>query len=284
MAVTFRTHASEPAELGESPFWMEAGNCVWWVDIDGKRLLRTDADSGKTAVWATPETPGFVLPTVKGGIVVGMETGLFSFAEEAGGFTRLIALDAPGMRFNDATTDDRGRIWTGTMTMGERRPDGVLYRIDPDLTMTPVITGLMTPNGLAVDGARGRLYLSDSNSDIQTVWTADLDMESGAVGEREVFLDMFGVTGRPDGATLDADGNYWLAGITGGVVYQLAPDGTVIAEFQVPSIDPTKPAFGGPALDRLFVTTRKSDGAPGGLFVADTIGVRGRAVPFFGAA
>ncbi len=47
------------AELGESPVWSASEACVWWVDITGRRVLRTGTD-GVTETWEMPEQTGFV--------------------------------------------------------------------------------------------------------------------------------------------------------------------------------------------------------------------------------
>jgi len=66
-----------------------------------------------------------------------------------------------------------------------------------------------------------------------------------------------GYQGRPDGAAVDVLGNYWVAMYEGRRVCQLAPDGSLLAEFAVPAQCPTMPCFGGEDLQTLFVTTAR---------------------------
>ena len=56
----FRRLSDAQAVLGESPVWSARDGCVWWVDVTGRRLLRSDAANGATRVWRTPEEIGFV--------------------------------------------------------------------------------------------------------------------------------------------------------------------------------------------------------------------------------
>lgn len=56
----------------------------------------------------------------------------------------------PCSRFNDTTTDTKGRFWAGSMKDGgDVEPSGSIYRLDPDLTVSCWKEGLCTVNGLA---------------------------------------------------------------------------------------------------------------------------------------
>ena len=269
------------ATLGESPVYDQIRNCLWWVDITGMELLRTDLHDGRTDRWQTPEQIGFVVLTDKSGVIVGMETGLFLFDPKNGGFSLRAALPLRGIRFNDATTDADGRLWAGTMDIDNRRPVGKLYRIDASFGMTEVLSGLTTINGLAVDDDLGRLYVSDSCPDVQKVWVMDIDLPTGNLGPRRVFADMRAYAGRPDGAALDASGNYWLAGVDAGIIHVFSRDGGHLSEIRTPIGGPTKPAFVGPDLKTLCITSKGGDALNGALFVAPGLPVSGRSLlPF----
>lgn len=229
------------AQLGESPVWSERDQAVWWVDITGRKLLKTTLD-GQTKDWTMPELAGFV-QCVAGRILVGMQTGIFNFARSSGRLDRVVAMTEQGMRFNDACTDGHGRIWAGTMDVQNRRPTGVLYLFDPaHNTLEPRLCGFRTINGLAWDGTRNRLYLSDSHAAVQTVWTCDTGPD-GRLENRAVFARFDDLAGRPDGAAIDKNGHYWIAGVGGGSLYRFHRNGDLIARFDVPPESPTKPVF-----------------------------------------
>lgn len=279
----FERLSDERAVLGESPVWDAGGNCIWWVDIDGSKVFRTDAESGRTTVWPAPEFTGCVAVAAEGDVMVGMESGIFRLDPGSGRFDRLVALELRGIRFNDSTIDRDGNLWAATMDVDNIRPIGTLYRIAPDLTMTEILTGFITPNGLAVDADRGRLYISDSHQTVQSVWSHPLDIATGAVGDRKVFFPMRDQDGRPDGATLDAAGNYWIAGVGGWALYKLDPAGDVLAQVKTPMPTPTKPAFGGPDNSRMFLTSKTADeGTDGGFLTSAETDEDGIAVPLFG--
>lgn len=278
----FELLATPHAKLGESPVWSAREDCLWWVDIEGRSVFRTDGADGVTRAWKMPEMAGVVAPTGEDGVVVvGMESGLFRLGTASGRLTRVAALEAGNVRFNDAAVDSRGRLWAATMEHDYRRPAGILYRIEPDLSMHAVAGGFFIPNGLAVDEERGRIYVSDSHPDLQTVWAADLDLDSGRLGERHLFARFQDLAGRPDGAAVDAEGNYWIAGVEGARLHVFSPSGEHIGAHLVPVAAPTKIAFGGPDLSRLYLTS-KADGGEGGRLAVAHPGVMGRAGTPFG--
>ena len=89
--------------------------------------------------------------------------------------------------------------------------------------------------------------------------------------------------------TVDAEDCLWIAFWDGWCVRRFSPTGERLQETAVPAQQPTSVAFGGPNLDRLFITSARrglSDDAlagtagPGGLFMTIP-GVRGVAQPLF---
>jgi sugar lactone lactonase YvrE len=61
--------------------------------------------------------------------------------------------------------------------------------------------------------------------------------------------------GRPDGATVDSEGNYWSAQYAGSRVLCISPQGELLHEIMLPVTNPTMPCFGGPDLKTLYVTS-----------------------------
>lgn len=278
--VRFAPVSGPGAQLGESPFW-DHGDHVWWVDIGGRRLLRTRLSTGAGESWPTPEIPGFVVLTGPRQAAVGMESGIFSFSPEAGTFERIVGFAGEGQRFNDATVDGSGRLWASTMAVDGARGRGALHLVSPDMTLKPVMDGLTTPNGLAADLGRGRLFISDSHPDIRMIWTAGCDFGTGEIGQRVEFASTAKLAGRPDGAALSTKGDiYWIAGVDGAELYGFARDGRLEHVVPVPFPAPTKLAFFGGGV----AVTAKGEGGYGGQIAVAT-GVpsilSGPAVPFW---
>ncbi|WP_170314826.1 SMP-30/gluconolactonase/LRE family protein [Aquibium carbonis] len=280
--VPFAMASGEGSLLGESPFW-DRRDSVWWVDIEGRKLLRTRLSTGETRHWTTPEMPGFVVLAAPDEPMVGMERGIYAFSCARERFERILPFDGLGQRFNDATVDATGRLWVSTMALDAAPGRGAIHVVTAELALNTVFDGLTTPNGLAVDVTAARLYLSDSHPDARTIWTAACDGAAGLVGPRTVFASMRDMAGRPDGAALGADGaTYWIAAVDGGALCGFSRQGVLHSTVPLPFIAPTKLAF----VDGGLVVTAKAQGGHGGQMAIATglpPDLRGPAVAFWQA-
>ena len=277
---------------GESPMW-HAGQQAWyWVDIPARRIWRLDHATGALRHWQAPEMVACIAADSQGGLVAGMETGIFRLVLDEDGTAYAMRLAAPpeselgeGMRFNDGRCDRQGRFWSGTMfmDMGAARAVGGLYRYSTDEGLKgPFVSGMLTQNGLAWSPDGRTMYLSDSHPKQRKVWAFDYDTETGTPRNQRVFLDLGGQVGRPDGAAVDADGCYWTCANDGGVLQRYTPQGALDREVALPMAKPSMCAFGGPELDILLVTSiDPGTGGDAGSVVLLRPGVRGVAeTPF----
>jgi len=261
--------------VGESPTW-HAGEQAWyWTDIPARTVWRLDHASGAATSWSTPEMVACLAPRAGGGFIAGMESGVFALDLHADGTAGAERLGAPaagelgaGMRFNDGRCDRQGRFWSGTMfmDMAAARAIGHLYRYDAHGLSAPVVSNLLTQNGLAWSPDGRTMYLSDSHPASQAVWAFDYDVDSGLPSNRRLFIDMKQYPGRPDGATVDADGCYWTAANDAGLLLRFTPSGQLDRQIELPMAKPSMLSFGGPDLDTLLVTSinpGKDDGWAG---------------------
>lgn len=276
----FTPAEGEGAQLGESPFW-DHGDAVWWVDIAGRRLMRTLLSARRTQGWPTPETPGFVVLASPARPFVGMESGIFAFLPSEQRFERVVRFDRPGQRFNDATVDGTGRLWASTMATDASPGLGALHVVTADLALRTMLDGLTTPNGLAADMRRGRLFVSDSHPAVQTIWTMACDVATGDLGARAVFASMTDLPGRPDGAALgEGADSYWIAAVDGGALYGYSGEGQLHWIVPLPFPAPTKAAF---VAGGMAVTAKAEGGHDGRLVVAADLPpvLRGPGVAFW---
>lgn len=248
-------------QVGESPLWSPTEAALYWVDIEGRLLHRWRAADGQHQQWATTERPACIALHADGGLLAGMDSGLFHLRPADDGSLlarRLAAVNhpQPGMRMNDGRCDRQGRFWAGSMLrdMSLAQPAGHLYRLDAAGLTPPLASGLITPNGLAFSADGRRAYLSDSHPAVQQIWQFELH-DDGSLGPRRPFVDMRPLPGRPDGAALDSEGGYWICANDAGLVHRFTPDGRLERSLPVPVSKPSMCSFGGPALDCLFITS-----------------------------
>jgi len=215
-----------------------------------------------------------VVPIEGGGLLVALSDTLARFDPGTGHFS-VLPLDLalpPGHLFNDATADGAGRLIIGTMLPG-RGDDGraAIYQIDADLKVVTLVEGLNTTNGLAFSPDGRTLYFSDSYLHVRKVWAASYDPVSGTMGPGRLFVDFAGLPGKPDGATVDADGGYWSAAMTSPYLHRFTPDGQLDLTLRLSVDTPTRPAFGGPTLSDIYLSTgglkagEIDDGLKGGI-------------------
>jgi sugar lactone lactonase YvrE len=153
--------------------------------------------------------------------------------------------------------------------------------------LTPVIEDVAVSNGLAFSPDGRTLYCANTPS--RCVEAFDIEPETGTLSNRRIFLSLAPGDGHIDGATVDAEGGYWLAMVATGTVRRYLPDGTLDCIIALPCSNPTKSAFGGADMKTLFATSTKlvikadSPGAKanGALFAVQT-GFIGIDEPLFG--
>lgn len=282
------------AVLGESVCWSPDDGSVLWVDIVGRKVLRTALSDGRTEEWSFPEQTGFVQPADDGTWLVGQENSILVLDPRTGTREKFVDLEAGdrSTRTNDAGCDPQGKLLVGTMRMGDLQPVGSLYRIDAAHRIETLDRDLTIPNGIAFSPDGTTAYWADTFVKIRQVWRASCTAASGALGPKEPFVQIDEQRGRPDGAAIDEDGFYWVAAAWGWQLLRYAPDGRLDRAVRLPVQRPSKLAFGGPKLSTIFVTSI-SEGLGedaeetqplAGRLIALDLGIRGLPPRLFGAA
>jgi L-arabinonolactonase len=245
------------ALTGECPYWDAPSGLLWWIDIQGQRLLGCAASGGGEVEYALPSMPGLLVGRRKGGLLLGLEDGLYPFDPVAGLGARLIAVepDDPTTRINDGKPDAAGRLWFGTMDKsGSGAPVGSLYRLDADRSLARIRTQVRVPNAIVFSPDSSRLYFCDTRS--RLIEAMEYDPNSGSLGASRAFVRV-AEPALPDGACVDTEGGFWVAIIDGGRVERYWPDGTLDLVLELPVSRPTMPMLGGPDGRTLYVTSQR---------------------------
>ena len=255
--------------VGEGPFWDEAAQTLWWVDIAGKAVRRWQPATGEHRRWPMPDFPSAVVLRERGGLLLAMRDGLY-FMDRATGELQLFCApdaDRPDNRSNEAKCGPTGEFWLGTMDNNlnpdgsprEMRGDrGALYRVRPDGGFTREVDGVGLSNTLAWTDAGRTLLFADTLTGVISAFAV---ADDGSLGARRVFSDEK-LPGYCDGSTIDADGYLWNARFAGSCLVRFAPDGRVDRVLELPVTNPTCCCFGGPDLRTLYVTSARFGLAP----------------------
>jgi len=287
--LTIECVADVHAVLGEGPVWVPRDQALYWVDIQDRKIFRLDAEHQLTE-WLTPARIGSLAPLAETGFIGGTEAGIAIIHPDANLYDLILRPedDRPDNRFNDGKVDREGRFWAGSMDDTKRRASGALYRVDLDRSITRVDDDYRICNGPAFSPDGRTMYHNDTARNV--TYAFDL-AENGQASNRRVFLKHDPVQGHPDGMTVDADGGLWIAFWGGWCVRRFSPAGECLQTIRLPVEQPSSCAFGGPKLDRLYVTSARESlsdeqlamqPSAGGLFMLEA-GVQGLAErPFAG--
>ena len=246
--------------LGEGARWDARRGELLRVDIiDGLVFRdRVDNDGGLIPVrtYEVPGTVGAITP-VEGdeGWLLASNRG-FVYLSLGGSLHALVEVAPEGTRMNDAACDPQGRFWAGTKAHDNRVGGGALYRLDRDGHTELMLDGLTISNGLGWSPDGATMYLADTIP--RVIHAFAFDGERGTISNGRVLVKVTEGDG-PDGLTVDAAGDIWVAIFGAGRVQRYRPDGVLREELHVPAMETTSCAFGGPGLRRLYVTTATED-------------------------
>lgn len=264
-----------PDAVGESPFWHPAEACLYWIDIDGRRLRRCTPGADVES-WPMPSEPGCIAPIAGGGLVIALRDGLYRADGWRAPLRDWVRFDhdTGTTRFNDGKADPVGRMWAGTLYEPRDAPRAVLWSVDARGGRTPRVTlrgaGAVVANGLAWSPDARTVYWADTPRHVIRAW--NWDAASGDMTQEKTLRRFAakpagwqpgdcGYLGRPDGAAVDSEGFYWCAMYEGQRLLRLSPDGAIDRELPLPVRCPTMPCFGGGDLRTLFVTSAR-EGRP----------------------
>ncbi|WP_372828138.1 SMP-30/gluconolactonase/LRE family protein [Polaromonas sp.] len=276
MNARWQVVVTQPDGLGESPFWHPDEQMLYWVDIPGRQIRRCNVFTGSVQSWAMPAEPGCIAPArtqgQDSGLVIALRDGIYRAPEWGGPLQQLVPAthDTVTTRFNDGKADPIGRFWAGTMYEPRDAASAELFSLDARGGRAPVLerkAGDATiANGLAWSPDTTTVYWTNTTDHVIRAW--DWDAASNQMQRGRVFRQfackptdwqpgMPGYGGRPDGASVDSQGNYWMAMFEGARVLKLSPAGDILADIATPVRCPTMVCFGGDDLQTLYLTSAR---------------------------
>jgi sugar lactone lactonase YvrE len=241
-------------QLAECPLWNAKEKALCWTDIVGRSVWHYEPASGEiTSVWQGQYMVGGLAFNTDGTLILCTEGGVFKVGRDPGDQMQLL-YDIPmagDERFNDITTDPRGRLYAGTLT--DRRTEGLLYRLEKGKEPAVVMRDIRTSNGMTFSLDHRYFYHTDSRA--RTITRYKYDPVTGDIENPMVVYQANEADGVPDGITMDAEGFIWVACFSGAKVLRIDDQGKVEREVPVPAYHVTSVMFGGDNLNELFITT-----------------------------
>jgi sugar lactone lactonase YvrE len=244
-----------PCELGEGPLWHPERRQLFWFDILAKRLLSRVA--GETKDWRFDEFVSAAGWVDADRLMIASETKLFLFDLATGASETLAPLepDSPATRSNDGRADPWGGFWIGTMGKDAKAGAGSIWRYYRG-ELRRLFPGITIPNAICFSPDGSCAYFTDTPTGV--VMRQALDSSDGwPAGDPEPWLDLRAEGLNPDGAVVDAQGNFWNAQWGAHRVACYDASGHFQHAVAFPADHTSCPAFGGDGLTTLYCTSAR---------------------------
>lgn len=241
-------------ELGEGPIWHPERGQFFWFDILGRRLLARGVAGPQE--WRFDRLASAAGRVSGDRLLIATETGMALLDLTTGSLQQVVDIEAddPDTRSNDGRADRQGGFWIGTMGKAAQTGRGAIYRFYRG-ELRQLVRDITIPNAICFSADGRMAYYADTRA--RKVWIQPLDDHGWPQGERRLYLDLGAEGLNPDGAMIDAEGAFCVACWGAGRVIRFAPDGRRLGDYPVGGLHSSCPAFGGPDLRDLLVTTAR---------------------------
>ena len=178
--------------LGEGPVWDPVEQKIYWIDINGKKIFRSEFPAGTPQTFELALRPGSLALREKGGLVLATKKGFGFFDDHSQKLTLLPdspEKDNPNVRYNDGVVDPAGRFFAGTMDAKESRDLGKLFCLDTNLQITELEKGIYISNGMGWSLDHKNFFYIDTLA--HCVWCYDYDITTGGIANRKNYIEVF---------------------------------------------------------------------------------------------
>lgn len=245
--------------LGESPIWDPACARLWWIDAVGQTIHSAGDGGDRPVAWQYDSMVGSIGLTDRG-LIAGMADHFALIDTQTGAAETLLTVPAQrgAVRLNDGKVDRGGLSYVCGQARVEDAATGTLFQLTADAALREVAHGMRVSNAICFSPDGSRLYCADSFDGF--IRCHEYDRATATIGPQIGRIDLTGIGQAADGATVDADGNLWIALVLDQALACVSPDGTLLRRIDLPMPFPSCPAFGGDRLETLYVTSIGNSG------------------------
>ena len=253
--------AQEPVEVARVPTYTEgivfdqAGNAF----ISHDRFVTRIEPGGRSAIWAETGSPNGHKVLADGTHLVCDRKGFVYHLDANGKILGHASSECDGKPLrtpNDLALDSHGGFYFTDPAGARDRPAGSVYYVDAKGETHLAAADLFYPNGVVIRPDGKTLLVGESMRNRVVAFPV---LAPGKLGPLRVFADLPSKQGaqldnKPDGMALDENGNLYVAHYGMGQVQVLDPTGKLIRHIDTGHMFTSNVAFGGPAMNWLFVT------------------------------
>ena len=262
-------------ELGEGPIYdIETAELIWF-DIVGQTMFVGNTNEGTIRSYDFGEPVSAAFLTNSDILLVAAASGVIAFDRKTGRRESNFLIEANNSltRSNDSRAAPNNAIWLGTMGLGQESGAGAIYHLRSGIC-TRLFEKISVPNAICFSPDGQTAYFCDTPK--RMIMRTQIDQETSLpIGQPSVFIDLTSEKLNPDGAIIDSEGSLWNAQWGAGRVACYDRSGRFVRAIELPATQITCPAFGGPELKRLYVTSahqgisRSEQPEAGAVFVID---------------
>ena len=215
-------------KLGEAAIWHAASKRLLWIDLYDPKLFIHDPAKGETQVReiALKAPLGAIAATANSKLLIVSHAGGLSTLNIKTGATKIFARpeqDRDAIIYNDCKADRFGRLWVGSSHAKETDPRGALWCVLPNEKCFLGDVGFAVSNGPAFSLDGRIMYFNDSVG--KKTFAYDISPDDPMPRNRRVLISYTLEEGMPDGLTVDAEGNLWVAHWGGARITQFTSSG-----------------------------------------------------------
>ncbi len=259
---------------GEGLLWDDSRERLYFLDCSTAKLYWIDFEPSSRHCLDLPSMATGIGLVEDGRLVVALAEGLYLLAPDSQTYELLANYPRSlGKRANDLTVDATGTLITGSLNAPG---DGSYWWFSSSDGWAMIDSGISNTNGPVAFATEAGNALVIADTPAQKLYAYDYDEQQIVTSERRLFADTTNLAGFPDGACATSEGGVLSCLLsTGLLAYYIGEEMRTMA---VDMAQPTDVCFGGPKLDRLFVTSigvESQYGAPGSGLAGSLVEIEG---------